>query len=228
MPTTTVEPTLLHGMGAARVYLTLYNAFYALAWTYVLLAVCAALLEAPSAHAKAYAAVADVVSLVQTASLLETLHAGAGLTRSGVLGNFAQWAGRTHCWWLVVARPELSKSAAIVVLMLTWSLADVIRYSWAALGHACPRALTVLRYSAFVVLYPLGAGAEVVLMALALPAAKAGFRRVRMPNAWNVGFDYGSFLFCVLIAYPWLWAILYKSLFRQRQKKLCSSGKKEL
>jgi very-long-chain (3R)-3-hydroxyacyl-CoA dehydratase len=131
-------------------------------------------------------------------------------------------AGRTHCWWLVVALPELRASAAVVVLILCWALADVIRYAWASLSTlgVCPRALTALRYTAFVPLYPLGAGAEVLLMALALPASRAGFRCVTMPNAWNFGFDNAGFLFAVLLAYPPVWAVLYKHMWRQRARKL--------
>jgi very-long-chain (3R)-3-hydroxyacyl-CoA dehydratase len=110
----------------------------------------------------------------------------------------------------------------VVVLILCWALADVIRYAWASLSTlgVCPHALTVLRYTAFMPLYPLGAGAEVLLMALALPASHAGFRRVVMPNAWNFAFDNARFLFAVLLAYPPLWALLYSHMWRQRAKKL--------
>jgi very-long-chain (3R)-3-hydroxyacyl-CoA dehydratase len=131
--------------------------------------------------------------------------------------------GRTHCWWLVAARPELQTSSAVVALILCWSVSDVIRYTWAACGARCPAALQTLRYTAFIPLYPLGAGAEVMLMALALPAAQAGFRRMTMPNAWNLGFNYAHFLYAVLLAYPPLWLQLYGHMFRQRRHKLKQS-----
>ena len=131
-------------------------------------------------------------------------------------------AGRTHCWGLVTQLPELQSSPAVVLLLLCWSLSDVVRYAWATLSSlgCCPAALTTLRYTAFIPLYPLGAGAEVALQWQALPAATAGFGRVTMPNAWNASFDYARFLFVVLLAYPLLWAQLYSHMFRQRRAKL--------
>jgi hypothetical protein len=82
------------GMGVATWYLALYNAAQAASWTYVLGASCHALLRSPTAPCDAvYGAASGVVSLCQTASLLETAHALLGLTRSGVSGNVQQWAG---------------------------------------------------------------------------------------------------------------------------------------
>lgn len=131
-------------------------------------------------------------------------------------------AGRTHCWWLVTQLPELQRSPAVVLLLLCWSLSDVVRYAWATLSTLgrCPAALTALRYTVFIPLYPLGAGAEVALQWLALPAASAGLGRIDLPNAWNVAFDYARFLYVVLLAYPLLWAQLYRHMLRQRSAKL--------
>jgi hypothetical protein len=81
-------------MALVHAYLTAYNSAQAAAWAYVLFASCRALAAASKPAPEAvYAATHAAVSLFQTASLLETLHALCGLTRSGVAGNVAQWAG---------------------------------------------------------------------------------------------------------------------------------------
>ena len=221
-------------MRLGQLYLFLYNSAQLAAWAWVLVASCSAASGASSlspAAAAAYAVVHRVVSVCQTATLLEALHALVGLTRSGVAGNVAQWAGRTHCWFVLTQVPALHSHPAALALLLAWALSDVVRYSWAAataLG-ACPRSLTWLRYTVFIPLYPAGTVAELTLLLRALPAAGAGavVRRLSLPNAFNVSFDYSYFLLFVLIIYPGAWLQLYAHVFRQRAKLFGADAKKQ-
>jgi very-long-chain (3R)-3-hydroxyacyl-CoA dehydratase len=209
--------------GFAAAYLTAYNAIQAAVWTGVLAGACGALAThtVQGAGAAAYEAVGATVTYAQTATAVETLHAALGLTRSGVVGNVAQWAGRTHCWYLVCALPELQRSSAVALLLLCWALADVVRYAWAAASTAgrCPASLTWLRYNLFIPLYPLGAASEVALMMLAVPASKGAFRRLSLPNAANFAWDNARFLLVVLCIYPPCWLALYSHMFRQRARR---------
>ena len=56
-------------------------------------------------------------------------------------------------------------------MLLAWSLTETVRYAFYALTllNLTPRALTWLRYSTFIALYPLGAGAEAWGAWLSLP-----------------------------------------------------------
>jgi len=55
----------------------------------------------------------------------------------------------------------------------------------------------------------------------ALPIIRANsMLSVRMPNAWNFGFDYATFMRIVLVLYPGLWWMLYSGLLKTRAKKL--------
>ena len=48
-----------------------------------------------------------------------------------------------------------------------------------------------LRYTAFLLLYPLGVSSELAMVWLAAPTLRAERPlSVSLPNAWNVGFDY--------------------------------------
>ena len=221
-------------MRAAQLYLAGYNSAQLFAWSWVLVTSCSAALSSPAlspAAAATYAAVYRVVSACQSATLLETVHALAGLTRSGVAGNFAQWAGRTHCWFVLTQVAALQSNPATLALLLAWSLSDTVRYSWAALTALgiCPRSLTWLRYTVFIPLYPAGTAAELTLLVRALPAAAAGavVRRLSLPNALNFSFDYSFFLLFVLIIYPGAWLTLYKHVFKQRAKLFGVDAKKQ-
>ena len=64
------------------------------------------------------------------------------------------------------AIPALQSTPAAGVLILAWALTEVIRYPSYALGQSCPGWLNWLRYTIFIPLYPIGAGAEMKLMDL--------------------------------------------------------------
>lgn len=64
-------------------------------------------------------------------------------------------------------------------------------------GAGAPSAVRMpcCRYTAFIVLYPVGVLAEIKSVWDALPLIKLrGLHSVRMPNVWNFGFDYHTFL----------------------------------
>ncbi len=74
---------------------------------------------------------------------------------------------------------------------------QVIRYPWYALTAlgVCPAALTWLRYTMFIPLYPVGVISEMALMYNALPAiCEDGRWSLRLPNAANFGFEYCIFI----------------------------------
>ena len=60
-----------------------------------------------------------------------------------------------------------------------------------------PYALLWLRYTTFIVLYPLGVASELTMVYLALPhIQKTHLWSIQMPNAANFAFDY--YLFCLI------------------------------
>ncbi|GAB4818072.1 hypothetical protein N2152v2_005118 [Parachlorella kessleri] len=79
----------------------------------------------------------------------------------------------------------------------------------------------VVKYTAFIGLYPVGVMAEIKSVFDALPYLwQRGLHSITMPNRWNVAFDYHTFSIVLLLVYPFLWLQLYLFLFRQRSKKL--------
>ncbi|CAI5499448.1 unnamed protein product, partial [Closterium sp. Naga37s-1] len=70
-----------------------------------------------------------------------------GLVHSGVLTAAMQWSGRSHVLFTVLGRlPQIQQQASVFILLLTWSLSEVIRYpqyAFSLLG-CCPEWLTWL------------------------------------------------------------------------------------
>ena len=82
-------------MAAKTAYLAVYNAACVAGWTYVL-ALTAAHFRAGRPASELYDAVEVPLKVVQTAALLEVVHAATGLVRSAVATTALQGAYRAH------------------------------------------------------------------------------------------------------------------------------------
>lgn len=82
-----------------------------------------------------------------------------------------------------------------------------------------------LRYSGFIVLYPVGVASELTMAYLALPTIKATrLWNYPMPNKLNFAFDY--YVVCLLIIASYLPGLpqLYGYMLTQRKKQLGGAG----
>ncbi|WJZ88826.1 hypothetical protein VitviT2T_008093 [Vitis vinifera] len=195
----------------ANLYLLAYNSLQALGWAVSLSRILSSFLDTRSFNG-AYASAGDLVCLLQTVSFLEVVHGAIGLVPSGVLLPLMQWGGRTHFLLAIVRRiVEVQELPSVFITFIAWSISEVIRYSHYALHcmGSCPSCITYLRYTAFILLYPVGvAPGEMWLMYQALPFIKRK----------NISHYY--FVWVVLLCYPFLWLKLYLHLFKQRRSKL--------
>ncbi|CAN0436188.1 unnamed protein product, partial [Hapterophycus canaliculatus] len=75
---------------------------------------------------------------------------------------------------VVTAFPPVRDSVWVLVMFSAWATSEVIRYPFYALSIAgmCPPALQWLRYTAFIVLYPLGFAGELGTWIVGLPHIK--------------------------------------------------------
>ncbi|KAL3142589.1 hypothetical protein ABBQ38_002908 [Trebouxia sp. C0009 RCD-2024] len=140
-------------------------------------------------------------------------------------------------WGVMVAAPAQIASQSLTVLplgaysiqlnlmslLLAWSVTEIIRYSFFAFKELgmTPYALLWLRYSTFILLYPLGVASEMAMVWLALPHVRRSHMwSIDLPNAVNFAFDY--FLFCLLAVVIYIpgFPVLYLHMLRQRQKVL--------
>jgi very-long-chain (3R)-3-hydroxyacyl-CoA dehydratase len=99
---------------------------------------------------------------------------------------------------------NLQMSLNLYCLLLAWSITEVIRYPFYAFKELTdvPYILTWLRYTTFIVLYPLGVASELAMVWLALPELKrTGLWSAPMPNVVNFDFHYYAFCMLAMLAY---------------------------
>lgn len=106
----------------------------------------------------AYAPNSRTINALQAFTFLESLHCYFGFTGGKVITNLVQSAGRALILFYLTHNDRAQNSEFVFLLFLVWSLADVLRYVYylfTLMRKRMPR-LEWIRYSAFVVLYPLG------------------------------------------------------------------------
>ncbi|CAH9073037.1 unnamed protein product [Cuscuta europaea] len=200
------------------IYLFLYNSVQAIGWAVSLWRISISFASKKSVNG-AYASAGELICFLQSLAFLEVLHGALGIVPSGVLLPLMQWGGRIH-FLLALVRSinEVQELPAVFITFLAWSLSEVIRYSHYALNciSTPPYWVTFIRYTAFIVLYPIGiAPGEMWLMYQALPVIKEKkLYTDRLP------FSYYNFVVVLLLLYPLLWLKLYLHLFKQRRSKL--------
>ncbi|TNY19097.1 protein tyrosine phosphatase [Rhodotorula diobovata] len=152
----------------------------------------------------------QTVKWIQTAAILEAVHAATGLVRSPLGTTVAQITSRLMLVWGVGELfPEVARSPVYLSMVTAWSFAEIIRYSHYVAGLAGVKvsALEWLRYTAFYVLYPLGAGSEAVLLLKSAGPAKAAYGALA-----------GAWVYFVVCAWPPSLAVMMKYMHSQRRK----------
>jgi len=156
-------------------YLVAYNIACCAGWAMVLSSAIQSILNhglSFSALEKVYdaPALSSTLTRVQTAALLEIVHAALGLVRSPVFITTLQVGSRIAALFAVTHSPEAAHQYGAGMMILSWALVEVPRYAFyvAALitGDATkktPFPLFWLRYSLFAVLYPTGIFGELTV-----------------------------------------------------------------
>ncbi|GJD08846.1 Very-long-chain (3R)-3-hydroxyacyl-CoA dehydratase 2 [Galdieria sulphuraria] len=111
----------------------------------------------------------------------------------------------------------------------SWSLAEIPRYLHYALSLTGGRTTvaTWLRYSVFLILYPLGAGSEMLLLYKAMPYIRdRGIWSLKLPNKLNFAFDFYKVCWVLLFLYLPGLPFMYVHMLRQRKKYLSNQHKR--
>ncbi|KAI1696667.1 protein tyrosine phosphatase-like protein, PTPLA domain-containing protein [Ditylenchus destructor] len=195
-----------------------------LGWGTILIKSLSGLLHG-STHDQLYKNVEFELQIFQTAAILEIFHSMIGLVRSPLGITLAQVFSRIIVVWLILFKVESSRSSiGVPMLLVAWSVTEVIRYSFYALTllKNVPFLLTWMRYTLFIVLYPLGASGEVITMISALPeiAEMKHFTFSGMPSGLNLGLVFYCFVIILCLAYIPGFPMLYGYMFVQRKKVL--------
>jgi very-long-chain (3R)-3-hydroxyacyl-CoA dehydratase len=208
MANTTQEPPST--ASARKVYLTTYNLIFAALWASIFLK---AISNAGSSKSQLFSATESPARWIQTASLIEVVHSATGLIKSPVSTTALQVVTRVIQVWMVwYSFPSsTADSHAHLALLLAWSVADTIRYTylaanlWGKAGKGLvwlryvpsqqaqriPALTIYARYTMFYPLYPIGIGAEWWLLYRAIGPA-GGINAMLPPFFW----------FCLMLYIP--------------------------
>ncbi|XP_058775127.1 very-long-chain (3R)-3-hydroxyacyl-CoA dehydratase PASTICCINO 2A isoform X1 [Vicia villosa] len=209
-----------------RLYLILYNWTVLFGWIQVLYLSLKTLKEL--GHEHVYTAAEKPLLFAQTAAVLEILHGLVGLVRSPITATLPQIGSRLFLvWGILWSFPETRTHFLVSSLLISWSITEIIRYSFFGFKEAfgfTPSWLLWLRYSTFLLLYPTGISSEVGLIYIALPFIKASEKYcIRMPNTWNSSFDYFYLAIIALAIYVPGSPHMYSYMLAQRKKALAKS-----
>nr|CAH7717083.1 unnamed protein product [Callosobruchus chinensis] len=211
------EPSMI-----THLYLIAYNVIQTFGWSYLLYQLITYYLS-PSTKSL-YETVKWSVIAFQNAAILEVVHAFTGMVRSNPFITAAQIASRVVvvCGVLMVTQ-SARDTIGLPMALLAWSVTEIIRYSTYAftLIGGVPYFLKWLRYSTFIVLYPIGVtGEQLCMYAAQGEVAEKQLFSYSLPNSMNFIFNYQYFLILVMLTYIPFFPKLYLHMWSQRRKAL--------
>ncbi|KAM6493983.1 PTPLA domain containing protein [Amanita muscaria] len=212
--------------GLLKAYLIAYNLLSALGWSHILARTLHHLLQRPQSPisptlrtqaSTTYDTVGKEVMYVQTAAILEMIHALLAWVKSPLLVTGSQVITRLLFVWGIIGRfrnAQISPSYAHMILI--WSMAELARYPFYALSLLSfkPKLLTYLRYTLFYVLMPCGGVFEYLVISSTLPSWKEF-----VEGRWKFG-DFWR-LSLILIGFPGV-IMLYRQRIVESRKVLGS------
>ncbi|TFJ87445.1 hypothetical protein NSK_000799 [Nannochloropsis salina CCMP1776] len=178
-----------------RAYLSSYNLAQTGLWATVLALTLSALLSNVHYYGGVWAAAGPAAKLAVAGAWLELVHVALGLAGGSVSSAFWQNFGRTFVLFAIVDSFQTPRTVAwLPALLVAWSCGELVRYPFYLMGSNAPPALVWLRYSAFLLLYPVGMASEVALLFLTLTEARDAVARedkfcLRMPGkgaSWRI------------------------------------------
>lgn len=165
-------------------------------------------------------------------SIGQVVHAAIGLVKSNPILTTFQVLSRVAVVSLVLlATPEnyAASSLGLPLALLAWSITEIIRYLYylTNLIEFVPYLLTWLRYTLFIVLYPIGVTGELLCT---YSAAQYGATNPQaldsiFPNTWNYAYYYT--IIVIMLTYIPCFPMLYFHMVGQRRKILGGSSHKK-
>ncbi|XP_046879756.1 very-long-chain (3R)-3-hydroxyacyl-CoA dehydratase 1 [Hypomesus transpacificus] len=207
----------------AIAWLTFYNIAMTAGWLVLAVAMMRFYMQ-KGTHKGLYKSIARTLKFFQTFALLEVGHCAIGIVRTSVIVTGVQVCSRIFMVWFITnSIRQIQNEESVVLFLVVWTMTEIIRYSFYTfnlLNHL-PYFIKWARYNLFLILYPLGVAGELLTIYAALPyVRRSAMYSMRLPNKYNVSFDYYIFLIIVMLSYIPLFPQLYFHMLRQRRKML--------
>jgi very-long-chain (3R)-3-hydroxyacyl-CoA dehydratase len=191
-----------------KTYLKLYNLILAIGWAALLILYIINGCKLDSVGLL-------LLNICQFAAVLEIIHAAMKIVSSPVVTTIKQLGSR----FMVVVLIDLLKSEEYVcikgitglhLIMFAWGITEIVRYSFYFSGLIGKeiKMLTFLRYTLFLVLYPMGVAGELLIILAWM--AKDGFT-----------FSVNDVIFGIIfLSYFVFFPGMFRHMLSQRKKKL--------
>ncbi|KAL6490389.1 hypothetical protein MHYP_G00007340 [Metynnis hypsauchen] len=207
----------------ATAWLTFYNIAMTAGWLVLALAMARYYLQ-KGTHKGVYRSIARTLKFFQTFAVLEVGHCAIGIVRTSVIVTGVQVCSRIFMVWFITnSIRQVQNQESVILFLVVWTVTEITRYSFYTfnlLNHL-PYFIKWARYNLFIVMYPLGVIGELMTIYAALPyVRRSGMYSLRLPNKYNVSFDYYYFLIIVMLSYIPLFPQLYFHMLRQRRRVL--------
>ena len=156
-----------------------------------------------------------LLNIAQGMAVLEVLHALLKWVKSPVVSTSAQVASRILVLVFINLFIQTYDAVTIFdigvkVVSFAWGITELVRYSLYFLGlfNKQPASLLWMRYSFFIVLYPMGVTGEWLI--LLTPVVANGI-------VFNF---YTALIVVLLVSYLYYFPVLYKYMWKQRKAKI--------
>lgn len=145
-----------------------------------------------------YAIGEPMMKIVLMLQFLEIIHSLLGLTRGSLFAPMVQVGFKAFIFYVhMVTEPRLQDNKSCGALLFVWCLADSLRYPFylmQLMGKSI-YIVTWVRYSAWIILYPVGITLEAVVAYQNLDyLKKSGRLSYLLPNNLNISFDLVTFI----------------------------------
>lgn len=205
-----------------QIYLIAYNFVQTVGWSLIFYK----LISFPVSPdtVSLYESVKCALNIFQNAAVLEVIHAATGIVKSNPILTAFQVASRVAVVCGILLATNSARDGLGLPLALTaWSITEIIRYSTYTLSltGSVPYFLKYLRYTLFIILYPIGITGELLcIWAASKEVGEGKLYSVAMPNSYNFIFNYQHLLWFLMLLYIPLFPQLYLHMFSQRKKTL--------
>lgn len=205
-----------------KTYLFGYNFLQVLGWSYLLLQMLTHYTNQQSSSL--YESVKWTVIIFQNAAVLEIFHAATRLVPSNpVITTFQVFSRVMVVCGVLMPTVGGQESPGLPLALLAWTITEIIRYMYYALNIVgfVPHLIVWLRYTTFIILYPIGVTGELLCFYGAQSeVANTDMWTVGLPNALNFSFHYRYLLIFIMLLYIPLFPQMYLHMFAQRKKIL--------
>uniref|UniRef100_A0A8C9G3Y9 Very-long-chain (3R)-3-hydroxyacyl-CoA dehydratase n=1 Tax=Pavo cristatus TaxID=9049 RepID=A0A8C9G3Y9_PAVCR len=191
----------------ARAWLIFYNIAMTAGWLVLGIAMARFYIQRGT-HRGLFRSVQKILKFFQTFALLEVVHCAVGIVHTSVLVTGVQVSSRIFMVWFIAhSIKQIQNEESVILFLVVWTVTEITRYSFYTfnlLNHL-PYFIKWARYNFFIILYPAGVAGELLTIYAALPyVKKTGMYSLRLPNKYNVSFDYYYFLIIVIVAVLYL------------------------